>query len=146
MAKGDFVRWTAVDESGEFSYVGQVIADSKTGLFMQTAEGEMYVPKDDGVITAARKPKGWAGKTVAVATAPKAEKKVAAPKAERKAPAATKGPRKGSRVAEAVAVLSEVDRGALNRQQMIAILKEKLGIEDHKKASGLYQAAIKKVA
>ena len=151
--KGKFVRWTATDEQGEFSYVGECIGDSKTMMIINTDKGEMLVPKDDGVIEAARKPKNWAAgaaeaaKPVRATSKPKAEKKPVErkPKAT-KAAKTERAPKAGSRVAEAVAILSAADRANMTRQQMIKMLEEKLGIDDHKKASGLYQSAIKKVA
>lgn len=152
--KGKFVRWTATDEQGEFSYVGECIGDSNSMMIILTDRGEMLIDKTDGKIEEARKPRGWAKGSAGAAPVEAREKPAAAKapakrKAKKSAPKAAKAaraPKAGSQVAVAAEILRGVDRGALNRQQMIAILKEKMGIEDHKKASGLYQAAIKKVA
>jgi hypothetical protein len=150
--KGKFVRWSHADEQGEFSYVGECIGDSKTMMILMTDRGEMLLDKTEGAFDVARKPKNWAAGSAGAA--PKeAREKPAATKAEKKAPAkrkaapkAAKAPKAGSKIAQAVAILSAADRANLTRQQMIGMLKEQMGIDDHIKASGLYQSAIKKVA
>jgi hypothetical protein len=151
-AKGSWVRWTGVDDDGKFSHVGQVLADSKTGLFMLTDVGEMYVPKDDGEITEARKPKGWEGKVVTVATAPKAErpkanklkeKRVA--NAKKREATSTKG-KKPTKIGVAVELLSNVDRGAVTRKEMIEMVQKALGLEDKRSfAANITRDALKRI-
>lgn len=156
--KGKFVRWTSTDADGEFSHVGECVGDSKTMMILNTAKGEMLINKSEGSFEVTRKPRNFkAGGSADAAPAEKAEKpaaeKKAAPKRKAKsksksAPKATKArtPRAGSKIAQAVEILSNADRAKLSRQEMIKMLEEQMGIEDHKRASGLYNAAIKKVA
>ncbi len=59
LAQGAFVRWTSIDDEGEFSHVGQVAAVSKTHVTLDTAHGVWSIELDDGTFTNARKPRTW---------------------------------------------------------------------------------------
>jgi hypothetical protein len=55
-----FIKWTGKDESGKFSYTGQVKMMHGDTVIFEDADGAMYgVHKNDGVFESIVKPKNW---------------------------------------------------------------------------------------
>ena len=142
--KGKFVRWTATDEQGEFSYVGKCIGDSKTMMIILTNKGEMLIDKTDGKIEAARKPKNWMrSKDAAPVETPKAPK---APKDVKKT-TAKKGRKGPTKISIAVDTLKDVDQSAVTRAQMIEMVQKALGLENNRPfAANITRDALKRIA
>lgn len=51
MNTGDFAKWTAQDEQGSFSYVGQIESINDRWINLQTTEGLLSFRPDDGALT-----------------------------------------------------------------------------------------------
>lgn len=76
--RDSFVKWTGKDESGSYSYTGQVKMMHGDTVIFEDNEGLVYgVHKDDGMFQEVKKPKGWNRPKSVMGTpfTPKKEKK-----------------------------------------------------------------------
>lgn len=139
MAK--FVKITSNDEDGEFSYTGQLIRENSKGALVRTGIAEMFFPKGDYTMKNARTPRNF-NATVDTAVDAVVEAKSNPVKAEK----ATKA-KKITKVSLAADILSAVlkQNAEASRQEMIGVIMDQMNIADKARASGLYQAAIKRV-
>ena len=65
MKPNDFIKWTAHDEQGQFSYIGQVVAIDDSTVQMVTSERlNITVAIDDGCFTTTSKPQNWDDHTI----------------------------------------------------------------------------------
>jgi hypothetical protein len=146
MAK--FVKITSTDENGSFEHVGQLIRENKEGALIRMGIGEMFFPKGDFTMTNARTPRNFNATIEAAAEVVTKEVKAKAEKPAKaaKAPKVAKE-KKVTKLDAAVAALVAFKSGKADasRQEMIHHLMSAMDIADKKRASGLYQAAIKRV-
>jgi len=141
MAK--FVKITARDEDGEFSYTGQLIKESKDGALIRTGIAEMFFPKGDYDMSNARKPRNF-NATVETAAEVVAEAKTKQPRKTAKASKAKRVTKIDTAVNLIVAF--KKDNAEASRQELIHHLMDNIdGMNDKVRASSLYQAAIKRV-
>lgn len=60
LKKGTFIKWTAKDQQGSFSHVGQIFSIKDGHVVMATSNGgAMGFELTDGTVEVTRKPKTW---------------------------------------------------------------------------------------
>ena len=60
LKKGTFIKWTAKDQQGSFSHVGQIFSIKDGHVVMSTSNGgAMGFDLTDGTVEVTRKPKTW---------------------------------------------------------------------------------------
>lgn len=137
MNKNDFIKWTSVDNEGEFEHSGRVESVSANMIYLETDHGLMGIPKTDGNFESIepfeiKRNDPMSKKNATAKTANKSEKKAAAPK---KVVAKKEGVSKAD---QALEIVRQNPKAA--RKELIQMFVDQLGMSIAGASTYVYNA------